>query len=130
MTVRRSTSAETAARFAAMRASQAKTRLPEVEQQRRPTTRGRPLGHSGTCSACGRPGHHARNGQCSKPRRIIVDFAEPTLRAIYAALTERLCDGDLAGNALTLTIIATDMVATALGESTGDEPPLTDRAGT
>lgn len=61
------------------------------------------------------------------PRRIVVDFAEPTLRAIYRALCERLADGDLVGEALCLTVIATDMVATALGDPTGDDPPLTDR---
>jgi hypothetical protein len=61
------------------------------------------------------------------PRRIAMDFAEPTLRAICDALRFAVSEGELGGNRLALTMIAYEMVATQLGEDIGDDPPLTDR---
>lgn len=68
-----------------------------------------------------------RRRSASGPRRIAVDFAEPTLRAVHEALLEQLLSCHLVGDMLNRTIIAEQMVAMALGEPPCDDPPLTDR---
>jgi hypothetical protein len=102
-TRRRETSADSAARFIASRSRKPSPyRMTKLQMRRLPAS-------------------------APVPRRITLDFAEPTLRAIYDALLEQLAGCTLGGNALCLTIIATDMVATALGEDTGDDPPMNDQ---
>lgn len=61
------------------------------------------------------------------PRRIAVDFAEPTLRLIHEMLCDTIAWGDYAGDKLNLLLIGEQMVAVALGDPPCDDPPLTDR---
>lgn len=59
------------------------------------------------------------------PGRIVVDFAEPTLRAIHDVLLERICadaEGSVAVDALVL--IAEQMVAAALTNGCVPDPEV------
>jgi hypothetical protein len=61
------------------------------------------------------------------PRRIALDFAEPTLRLIHEVLLDAMHANVDFGNRRALLMIAEQMVAAALGEPACDDPPLTDR---
>lgn len=118
---RRETSADSAARFLAAR--QRKHAAQDRQHRPRPPRRARPLEQvlgvsTATMLLATSP---------PPPRRITVDFAEPTLRAIHDALFDAIHDGDLGGNRMHLTMIAREMVAVALGDPPCDDPPLTDR---
>lgn len=103
----RDTSADSAARFLARRG-----------RKTRPYRR----------RARAEPGHPVRLAAVF-PRRIAIDFAEPTLRAIHDALLDRLEAGGMDGVRLNITVIAEQMVSAALGEPSAwpGDPPLTDR---
>lgn len=140
VTATRDTSADSAARFLASRAGKA---TPYRRSRSSPHTNvppSRPL----IVSCCGFR-RQARNVvlvdgrmvcapgkgclHTSGPRRIAVDFAEPTLRAIHEALLDRLEAGDMDGVRHNLTVIAEQMIGAALGEPSAwpDDQPLTDR---
>lgn len=122
MTIRRrETSAETAARFLQMRLRKiAPVRSPLVPKRVRAA-----ISKSERMTSASRAVRRA-------PKRIYVDFAEPTLRAIHEALLEQLIGcrcGHIGGDLLNRTLIAEQMVGAALGEPSAwpDQPPLTDR---
>lgn len=103
MSIRRGSSTDSAARFFALRSKRRRAERAEA--------------------------NHKRLERASAPRRIYLDFAEPTLRAIHEALLYRLEFGNLIMDTLNITIIAEQMVGAALGDPPAwpDEPPLTDR---
>ncbi|HET9893136.1 MAG TPA: hypothetical protein VFQ42_21850 [Mycobacterium sp.] len=100
---RRESSAETAARYLALRSR-------KVAQYR---------------------GGHRPRAQLRvqpAPRRIVLDLAEPTLRLIHDVLLDAIHGRvNFGANRRHLLLIAEQMVAVALGESPCDDPPLTDR---
>ena len=49
-------------------------------------------------------------------RRIVIDFAEPTLRAIQQALFEQIASNEVGGELLNSTLEAEVMVSRALGD--------------
>lgn len=61
------------------------------------------------------------------PRRIEIDFAEPTLRVVHEILCDAIAWNGIGGDKLNRLLIAEQMVAVALGEPACDDPPLTDR---
>ena len=61
------------------------------------------------------------------PRRIALDFAEPTLCLIHEVLLDAMHANIEFGDRGALLMIAEQMVAVALGDPPCDDPPLTDR---
>lgn len=59
-----------------------------------------------------------RGWRSDQSRRIVVDFAEPTLRAIQEALFEQIASNEISGELLNSTIEAERMVSRALGDPT------------
>lgn len=106
--VRRDTSADSAARFVGAR-----------RRKHRAITIWR-------CSLCRGAGHNRK--RCpSRPTRITLDFAEPTLRLIHDVLLDATHTNVEFSDRGALLMIAEQMVAIALGEPPCDDPPLTDR---
>jgi hypothetical protein len=116
----RETSADSAARFlesrSAAAAKSAEFRLRRRMDRARATERRLSRGPAAPAPATSRG-----------PRRIVLDFAEPTLRLIHETLCERVTWAEDVGDKLNLLLIAEQMVAAALGEPPCDDPPLTDR---
>jgi hypothetical protein len=97
MAIRRESSAETAARFIA-------------SQQRSEHLKNRSLTSK-------------RSTRC----RVVVDFAEPTLRLVHDVLIDALHAGvDFGDDRHALLMIAEKTVAAALGAPACDDPPRTD----
>lgn len=119
---RRETSAETAQRFLA-------TAMPRLERaaerRRRAQVRARATKRRRLERQLSRL--PAALPEARAPRRIAVDFAEPTLRLIHDVLLDALHAGIDFSDRSALLLIAEQMVATALGMPPCDDPPLTDR---
>ncbi len=109
---RRESSADSAARYLA-----ARTRRLTTKPYRRHRAIEHALGPAGAMIASAK----------TSPRRIVVDFAEPTLQLIHEVLCDRIEQGDYIRDKLSLLLIAEQMVAVSLGIPACDEPPLTDR---
>lgn len=57
-----------------------------------------------------------RGCRSDRNRRIVIDLAEPTLRAIQQALFEQIASNEVGGKLLNSTIEAEVMVSRALGD--------------
>lgn len=126
MRPRRETSAETAARFLASRAKAAK-----LYRRKRTRSDGRWVDGRWQPRRAQAPKQPTASTQPAVPRRIYLDFAEPTLLAIHAALCDAMAPLEhrpiYGGDTLNLIVIAEQMVGRALGFPDCDDPPLTDR---
>lgn len=118
---RRTTSAETAARFLARRRGRRPNALGRAP---RPVPSPESIEAEHTLRWMARVDELARN----PPRdRIVIDFNRATARVVYDVLCDRLGDATLVGKSLDLTVIAVEMIGAALGLPPTDDPPLTDR---
>lgn len=121
MTLKRETSAESAARFLAARERDRSRQQERRAERRRRATRQRQIALSrGAAAPPERPA----------PRRIALDLAEPTARLIHDVLLDALHASIDFGDRGRLLMIAEQMIAQALGMPPIDNPPLTDKGST
>ena len=119
MTRQRETSAETAARFLALRSGQ----VPAGPR------RGVPSADSLAAERLVRwMGAVDQLAATAPTGRVLIDLAMPTLRLIHEVLLDAIRTGLDFSNRGALLLIAEQMVATALGMPPCDDPPLTDRS--
>lgn len=113
MTLRRDTSASSAARFLALRSRRPR---PRVTQESIDAVH--PI----------RWMHAVDDLARRAPRdRVLVDLGRGTAESVYHVLCDALASNELRGRTLDLTVIAVEMLGSALGLPPTDDPPLTDR---